>query len=665
MRVPLIHTIKIFIIVVGVIVLLGVGTLLRYFAVDQKKAYQISNQTFAATSDNYSLLYLAANAVTSFQQYLVDNNLQTLQRSKIYIDSLRRFISDKNSFFTRELRPYLDEIDHSAGMFLQEITRFESEYQKLVLLQQAAVRLSDSLQLLNQRFWTLSRRYYGTAATSDFSMYNQYNLYLWNQIYNSVQSAYQPIRHLPSEKEALIRALEDLKHAVQLVDELYRRVQWLHRAVLAEALKNIQQGQAIGMQSLQIIDERAQQTEKIQRINAHLIGQSSEINRLIALKMQGHMKKAENHTVVFIRMLILYGFIFVAGLMFFYYFFVRVWGISFKRILNHAQAIVEMMFQNEKLPVTRSGELRHLHQLLEIIGQQIQVIYEDIKEQLDRHANEIIHVGNDAAMLSRQTSTCLERTNHISESILSYNQVFRGSMQHVHDLQVDSRKMMTEIREGIEAHEQATLQMTQINDRIRVIHDIANQTNILALNAAIEAARAGEHGRGFAVVAAEVRRLAELSKTAAAEIDELSLKNTNMSQLTIEKLVMLSTTVENILARVENLIKSTNTLEENTETLSYTVEQLRQNIQQNHPLLEKTAHRVEKLSVNFEKLINKFNHSGQKNVSIASGEKKDTMMPQEVKPADKPMTKTGINQQTDVKLNGKKVVLKNYARITK
>ena len=79
-----------------------------------------------------------------------------------------------------------------------------------------------------------------------------------------------------------------------------------------------------------------------------------------------------------------------------------------------------------------------------------------------------------------------------------------------------------------------------IAGKIKIINDIAFQTNILALNAAVEAAAAGEHGKGFSVVASEVKKLADNSKRAANEIITLSdssVEETEKANSLIDELV--------------------------------------------------------------------------------------------------------------------------------
>ncbi len=87
--------------------------------------------------------------------------------------------------------------------------------------------------------------------------------------------------------------------------------------------------------------------------------------------------------------------------------------------------------------------------------------------------------------------------------------------------QVDAEQGAEALRAALQAIALIQKSSTAIGEIVRVMSDIANQTNLLAFNASIEAARAGEHGVGFSIVAGEVRKLAERSFEAAQQVGEL------------------------------------------------------------------------------------------------------------------------------------------------
>jgi methyl-accepting chemotaxis protein len=137
--------------------------------------------------------------------------------------------------------------------------------------------------------------------------------------------------------------------------------------------------------------------------------------------------------------------------------------------------------------------------------------------------------------------------------------------------------------------------MRAIAGKIRIVQEIARQTDLLALNAAIEAARAGQHGRGFAVVASEVRKLAERSQSAATEIGQLSGGTLQAAEEAGRMLERLVPDIKKTAALVTEI--STACREQNVGA-----EQINQAIQQLNQVTQQTAAASSEMTATAEEL---------------------------------------------------------------
>jgi methyl-accepting chemotaxis protein len=204
---------------------------------------------------------------------------------------------------------------------------------------------------------------------------------------------------------------------------------------------------------------------------------------------------------------------------------------------------------------------------------------EEIAMGASAQSNQIENGLHTIKKLSIEIDLLLEQSNMVEKEMKEASNQVRVGEEQVEGLKTSYKKLDSNFKD-------ITLMVSNLNNKSKTIanvtdriSEIAEQTNLLALNASIEAARAGEHGRGFAVVAQEVRRLAEDSKQATKDINEVinsilkensTLVNmmTETTQTNFEQSQAVKTVSESMTFITESLTKAVDSIVRETESIN-------------------------------------------------------------------------------------------------